>query len=247
MSYASEVLADSPLAYWRLGDASGTTATDSSGNSRPGTYVSSPTLGAGSPVGSDLTNTAMTVGANSGQCCSTASASWMNVSALTVECLANITSAVDGSNGDALVSRYDGSGFNWLLWRNTSGLLAFQIRNNSGTAYDITGPSVTLGLTYHVAATFDGSNVALYVAGASVASTAVTGTVQTGSAPIDIGRYSGSSVTIPGATFDEVAIYGTALSAGRLSAHYAATLVPANPSFQKLPTSPVARLRAATR
>ena len=33
-SYSQEVLADSPLAYWRLGEASGTTAADASGNNR---------------------------------------------------------------------------------------------------------------------------------------------------------------------------------------------------------------------
>jgi len=40
-SYASTVLGDSPLAYWRFGDSSGTTATDSSGNGRNATYSSS--------------------------------------------------------------------------------------------------------------------------------------------------------------------------------------------------------------
>jgi hypothetical protein len=42
MAYADEVLADSPLAYWKLNDASGATAADSSGNSRPATYVNTP-------------------------------------------------------------------------------------------------------------------------------------------------------------------------------------------------------------
>lgn len=38
MSYDSEVAADSPALYWKLQDTSGTTATDSSGNARHGTY-----------------------------------------------------------------------------------------------------------------------------------------------------------------------------------------------------------------
>lgn len=38
MSYDTEVLADSPSLYWKLQDTSGTTATDSSGNARHGTY-----------------------------------------------------------------------------------------------------------------------------------------------------------------------------------------------------------------
>lgn len=47
MSYASTILADSPVAYWKLDETSGTTATDSSGNSRNATWVGSPTLGMG--------------------------------------------------------------------------------------------------------------------------------------------------------------------------------------------------------
>ena len=46
-SYSSSVLADSPLAYWRLGESSGSTAADASGNGRTGSYLNTPTLGAG--------------------------------------------------------------------------------------------------------------------------------------------------------------------------------------------------------
>ena len=59
MTYASEVLADTPLAYYRLGEASGTTLVDSSGNARDGTYAGSPTLGAASLLVSDPSNTAV--------------------------------------------------------------------------------------------------------------------------------------------------------------------------------------------
>jgi glucose/arabinose dehydrogenase/PKD repeat protein len=38
-TYKDAVLADSPLAYWRLGETSGTTVGDSSGNSRSGSYA----------------------------------------------------------------------------------------------------------------------------------------------------------------------------------------------------------------
>jgi YD repeat-containing protein len=39
--YERQVKADSPSLYWRLGEASGSTAADSSGNQRPGTFSSS--------------------------------------------------------------------------------------------------------------------------------------------------------------------------------------------------------------
>jgi subtilisin family serine protease len=43
--YAAAVLADSPIAYWRLGEASGTTAMDVTGTGHNATYRNSPILG----------------------------------------------------------------------------------------------------------------------------------------------------------------------------------------------------------
>jgi hypothetical protein len=42
--YLSVVLADGPLAYWRLGEASGPVAYDASGNAMHGTYIGGVTL-----------------------------------------------------------------------------------------------------------------------------------------------------------------------------------------------------------
>src|SRR2546429_2006240 len=44
-TYPSVILGDSPSAYYRLGEASGTTAFDSSGHNQHGTYLGGPTLG----------------------------------------------------------------------------------------------------------------------------------------------------------------------------------------------------------
>jgi hypothetical protein len=53
MTFPDAVLALSPQLYYRLADPSGTTMTDSSGNSRNGTYSGSPTLGATSLLKGD--------------------------------------------------------------------------------------------------------------------------------------------------------------------------------------------------
>ena len=52
-AYRSQVLADEPLAYWRLGEPSGTSAADASGNGNTGTYGGSPTLGATGALAGD--------------------------------------------------------------------------------------------------------------------------------------------------------------------------------------------------
>ncbi len=59
MSYASEVLLDSPYLYWRLDDPSGTVAEDASPNNRDGTYVNTPTLGAASLLSGEPGNAAV--------------------------------------------------------------------------------------------------------------------------------------------------------------------------------------------
>jgi hypothetical protein len=55
------VLGLSPIAYWRLGEASGTSAADASGNGHTGTYVGSPTLGVAGLLTGDA-DTAVTFG-----------------------------------------------------------------------------------------------------------------------------------------------------------------------------------------
>jgi hypothetical protein len=59
-SWASEIAADSPDTWWRLGESSGTTAVDSSGNGNDGTYTNSPTLGVTGLVDGD-SDTAITL------------------------------------------------------------------------------------------------------------------------------------------------------------------------------------------
>ncbi len=49
-SYGTEVLADSPVLFWKLNEPSGTNADDSTANNRDGTYVNTPTLGVAGPL-----------------------------------------------------------------------------------------------------------------------------------------------------------------------------------------------------
>lgn len=52
-SYSDAVLADAPESYYRLGEASGTSATDSSGHSHTGTYTGGVTLGTNGAIQGD--------------------------------------------------------------------------------------------------------------------------------------------------------------------------------------------------
>ena len=88
-SYSASVLADSPLSYWRLGEASGTTAADSSGANRTGSYLNTPTLG----VGGALTGDSNTAGAFNGtdEYVQVPFAAALNPASFTVEAWAFVT------------------------------------------------------------------------------------------------------------------------------------------------------------
>lgn len=212
VDYDAGVIADGASAFWKYNEASGTSAVDSSGNSRNATYTNAPLLGAVGLVPSK-TDTCMACTSDAGNCTTIASAAWMNTNDWTIECLVNFTSATDGTNGDAIMSRYLGAGLDWLMWRNTAGQLAVQARNSAGTTYNVaSGVAVTLGATNYVAATWNQSLLSLYVAGQPVASVAVTGVALQTAAPIEVGRYSQSNPTTPGARFARAAVYPTALT-----------------------------------
>lgn len=221
-AYPAAVLADAPQVYWRLGEPSGTTAADASGFGRDGTYTNTPVLGTAGLLTGD-TDTSMGVNANAGHCASIASASWMNVSAFTIELLIYLTSATDTGQGDALASRYGPAGFQWLLWRNTAGKLAIQTKNSGGTTLNVADPATaSLSTRYHVASTWDGSTLRLYVNGVSVGTPVAMTSIIASTVAMEVGRYSGTNGTTPGGRLDEFAFYDTALSGAQIAAHYAA-------------------------
>lgn len=214
-SYADEVAADSPLAYWKLDEPSGTSAADSSGNGRNGTYaggsyLNEPSLvtGSTSSVAFDGADGRMTL----------AHASWMDLaSAITVECWVNYHSTPD--NLDALISRdYTSDQISFLLDIDSGKFRWGHYNMGGGPA--LSGTTTVAALTtYHVVGVKDATHYRLYVNGVEEASVADATAMPVNSGGLalaylpGIGRYTLAKV-------DEVAIYGTALSAARIAAHY---------------------------
>lgn len=220
MTYADEVLADSPLAYYRLGESSGTSMVDSSGNGHDGSYVGSPTLGATGLLGGD-SDTAMV--ADSGKYATTPTGSWKSQSTVTVEALIN-PSAISGTLPNRFIGNDDelGASRSYSLDLDTSGHLAATLWI-AGSQRFCTGSTVLVtGNAYHVVMTYDGTDIKVYVNGVEDGNTSYSGTIQAGTAEIYIGcdpypdyrttwRFQG--------TIDEVAIYSGALSSTRIAAH----------------------------
>lgn len=215
--YAQTVLANNPLGYWRLGEASGTTMGDASGNGRSGTYVASPSLGTTGLVTGD-TDTAATFTAASSQYGEVTAASWMNsLSAITLvawikpsatTAVGVVSRDLTGANGPWRL-RLSGNVFQFLLW------------HPSLTVLSTTG-TLTAGTRYHVAATYDGATMKTYLNGSPDGSSAQTGALNASDNPnLRIGAYGSAGEYFSG-VIDEVAFYGTALSAAAISADYAA-------------------------
>lgn len=211
MTYADEVLADSPLAYWRLGESSGTTLADASGNGRSATLTSG-TLGTAGALSGDA-DTAIT-----NPLVNIADAAWMEVTNITVECWVKFNSTTGGDQ--TAVSRYGADGFVWMVRRNSSLNIRVNFENRN-----VTSPATYAnGSWLHVAATYSSAGaLTLYVNGTAVASTTGGSPLSTATArKIQLGQYSDSAGTNLAGDLDEVAIYGSVLSPSRIAAHYAA-------------------------
>lgn len=225
-AYHASVLADTPSAYWRLGEASGTTAADETGT-YPGTYVGSPTLGAS---GIFPGNTAVTFNATTtkevtiplASCAGTSGSVEAWVKPIAIGGFMNILS----SSATANIDHY------WRLDIEPTGRAAVISFDGTGSANALYGNTVmSAGTWYHIVAVSDGSNTKIYVNGILQ-----TITISLGA---NIGEWFGdiagrvnakislltrtSSILPFNGVIDEVALYSGQLSAARVLAHYNAS------------------------
>lgn len=227
MTYASEVLADSPLFWGRLNESAGTVMTDSSGNGVNGTY-SGATL---AQAGLHANNGASALGGASGQGVgSTSAASFGTDESFGVEFWTKINNTNDPKG---LVSRWSG-GHGWIIWQRL-GYLTFTVLNSAGQQ-DRNDPSLNLGtymqsLNKHVVVNQNGTSYEIYLDKVLKASGSLSGTYSSGSmaSSLQIGGYNGSNYSQ--ANFADVAYYSNPLSAARVAAHFNAASVVSGFSF----------------
>lgn len=219
-SYFSEIMADSPLTYVRMGDASGTVCTDSSGNGRNGAYQGSPTLGAPGLLTGDP-DTAVTFASASSQDVNFTTATWLD--ALTTFTVSAIIVPTNVTTLQQIVAR-DGTSNRSFQFRilNTGKISFVKIPATTTTCTGAT--TLVAGNKYHVAAVFDapGGSLKVYLNGVQDATIAVSGSLATSAQALRIAARtdstSGTPVEFFNGTIDEVALFGTALSAARIAA-----------------------------
>jgi hypothetical protein len=224
--YRDRILYDGAVGYWRLGDVVGSgTAADSSGNAYHGSVGANVTLGVAGAL-SDRNTAALFDGGVDAE---------ILISAARPPIAAHPTIEMwvrcDAVDPVTWIFHY--------LWSSNAALsyptefaisassrrLAFFINYTDLTpGWIVTTYALTLGLWYHVALTFDGTDVKVYAngsevysantwAGRTIINAGSTGGVRT------IGSQGPGDSNWNGA-IDEVGIYSAALSATQLAAHY---------------------------
>ena len=203
-------LPTSIMAAYGFSEGSGTTSTDSSGHGHTLT-LNSATWATGH-TGTGISNTTTSQGAGASFSAPTA--------AITVMAWVKPLSLVSGNTYLALGLIDTGGNTDVAIFTQrgdfgTSNILQCNLRIG-GTLRSIYGPALTVGNWVHVALTFNGSTVTLYLNGSSYATGSYTGTLGTGDritvAGTDPVNSYDSEVTV-----DDVRVFSTALTAAEVS------------------------------
>ncbi len=207
-TYAQVIGSMSPVAYWRLGETSGTSAADSAG-STTGTYAGGFTLGVAGLLTGD-TNRAVQLNGTTGQVTVPNAAALNPTTAISIAGWLNATSFTNRN------PRIFQKGINDTQYRLLveGGQLVFHIAG-VGT---VTGPLPSLNTRHFVVGTYDRTTMRLYLDGTQVGQTAATAAIPVTSEPAAIGNKPTSTDArdpFPG-VLDDVSIHNVALSAAQV-------------------------------
>lgn len=205
--------------YWRLDEASGTVADDTSGNAKAGVYVASPTLGVAGALTGDA-DKAVTLNGTT-QCITLGDNFDFNGTASFSVELWVYPTTVDATERHLFSKEVtDGGGQQgWNITYSTSGITFQRWRDNAADSLNY-ATALTLNTWAQIVVTYDGTNQRLYKNGALVAGPTASAKSMLDTAGVaTIGAKSGVSAATVG-RMDEVSIYSSALSANTISSHY---------------------------
>jgi hypothetical protein len=218
--YASAVLDDHPVGYWRLGDPPGATfARDDSGHSHDAVIVGAITLGAGGALAGESATAAkfardqwISAGDNFG---------FTNGEAFTLELWLS-PDAVDIWRPIVIKGDYFSGADGYVVMTNNNAIVVQSqwAANQSGTSLPMTP-----GTWIHLAITFAGLDLDMYLDGVLAKHDTISQRWDPSPVPFTIagpddGVHGGGSYQ---GTMQEVAVYDRALTADRIAAHYAAS------------------------
>lgn len=227
-AYETAVLADSPSVYYRLGESSGTTAVDDSGNGNDGTYQSSATLGATGALTGDSDTAVSFDGSTQDGVTASGAGLPSGSSARTMEMWFKTTSGSSPTlmaYGGSISNPYQG----FLVWLDGSKTIC---GDAGGSNVCIAAPyTLNDGNWHSTDVVYDGNvGVTIYIDGQDIGSGSFLSQLATtvpGSSGLDLAGdlWSGDQLT---GSLDEVAIYPTALSAAHINNHWRAGVAAAS-------------------
>lgn len=212
------MLADHPVAYWRMDETTGSTMADASNNANNGHYTGTYTLGEQGP----LVGSAVAFDGQSGAA-SVMNSPSLQVNMVTIEIWLKKRSDTEyGVYVAKNVAPGGGAGSGWfqLLNSHHNGELEFRVTSDGAPAV-VSTTTLALNTWYYVVATYDGAVAKLYVNGKLDGSLKVTAVPKQTSDPLFIGRRTDGFFN--DAALSNVAIYSVALSPDRIAAHWQAS------------------------
>jgi PKD repeat protein len=238
MSYASEVLGDSPLLYVRFEEPSGATCANSGSLGGDATAAGGYTRDVASAE--SALGVAIDLNGSTGGVSYPDTASLDITGDVTFECW--IRPDVMAASAPFLMSkgRDSGSVGGYGIRVYSNGQLTV-VRSGIADVLSSATGVITANNWFHIVFTRSGNTWTLYVNGTSVATTTNSTAIQATDKAFLIG-YLQSEFGTQGffdGKIDEVAVYNSALSSTRVAAHYAARLGPSAPvaSFSAAPTT----------
>ena len=225
-TYVEEVQADSPYAWWRLGESDPSQAArDEEPSANNGAYrVPGVTLGLQGAIASDP-NTAMALdGLNGAMFLPGTLFDFGGSPAFAIEIWVSPGVAPPADASDPLrrivshrtLSPYYG----WFLGIDASQRVLFTRWQNSATVASITSLPIPQAQWTHVVVSADGSNLTLFIDGLQVANGLEATITDTPATNISFGATSNFTVEWFNGGLDEPAIYTHALAPARVLAHY---------------------------
>jgi archaeosine-15-forming tRNA-guanine transglycosylase len=214
-SYRDIVLSDSPRAYWRLGEQSGTFAQDQRG-AHPGTYTNGPLLRQPGALSADPDSAVRFDGIND----------YLRVpdaAGLDFTDTFTLEAWVKRSSTGGVRAIIDKGEQSYSFRLSTSGYLLLR-RNAVGTVTTATRAITDTTAWHHVMAVKSATTARLYLDGQDVTGPVTGQTMANTTVPLSIGASDGGiAYHLPG-ILDEVAVYPSALTAARAQAHFQAAL-----------------------
>ncbi len=214
--YATAVLADSPVGYWRLGETAGKLALDTSGNGNTGAYEGGVALGTSGPASGDGVPAA-TLDGSTGHVSVPDGPSLEVAAPLTVEAWVKPNAP---PHEQRIVSKGSGYG-DWNLNLDSSLRPSFALMSGGSYVSAYGSRPVQQGAWTHLVGTFDGYRMVLYVNGVVSRATTWYQWPRLTNWSYTIGQDLAGGTQFNGSV-GEVAVYSSALSSDRVTAHYKA-------------------------